>query len=125
MSTKSFTLMVLTLECSMDYLKFIKTRYLPGPHVPLLLLPRTIFGNSWQILFNLLHIIAWAVGTDLENTFQFVDEISSIDVSAVTMISFDVKLLFTNVPLKKFIKVYQSLFRSPLSQRPKHQAFRP
>ena len=45
------------------------------------------------------------MGTDLENTLQFVDEISSIDISAVTMISFDVKSLFTNVPLKKVIKV--------------------
>ena len=45
------------------------------------------------------------LGTDLENTFSFVNQIKNIDVTGAKMVSFDVRSLFTNIPLKKAIKV--------------------
>ena len=48
---------------------------------------------------------ASSLGTDLINTFQFVEQIGRKDLSDVHMISFDVKSLFTNIPLNKTIKI--------------------
>ena len=45
------------------------------------------------------------LGTDLENAFQFVQQMNGLDLNNVTMASFDVRSLFTNIPLKKTIKV--------------------
>ena len=46
-----------------------------------------------------------SLGTDLSNTFQLVEQIGQEDLSDVHMICFDVKSLFTNIPLNKTIKI--------------------
>ena len=45
------------------------------------------------------------LGTDLDNTFQFVNQLKSQNVSEMFMVSFDVRSLFTNVPLLKTIDI--------------------
>ena len=57
-------------------------------------------------------------GTDLTDTFQFVRQTTGMDLSGKFMVSFDVKPLFTNVPLKEIIDVtirrmYHSDFITP------------
>ena len=42
-------------------------------------------------------------GTDLKDTFQFVQQISDININNYYMVSFDVQSLFTNVPLAETI----------------------
>ena len=60
-----------------------------------------------------------SLGTDLANTFQFVEQIGREDLSDVHMISFDVKSLFTNIPLNKTIKIcLDRLYRGDLDIRP-------
>ena len=46
-----------------------------------------------------------SLGTDLNSTFQFVNQIRQQDLSSSYMVSFDVRSLFTNVPLKKTIGI--------------------
>ena len=46
-----------------------------------------------------------SLGINLTNTFQFVEQKGRKDLSDVHMISFDVKSLFTNIPLNKTIKI--------------------
>ena len=59
------------------------------------------------------------LGTDLENTFSFVNQIKNIDVTGAKMVSFDVRSLFTNIPLKKAIKVcLDRLYRGRPEIRP-------
>ena len=43
--------------------------------------------------------------TDLDNTFNFVNQIKDIKLEGKKMVSFDVRSLFTNIPIKKTIKV--------------------
>ena len=51
--------------------------------------------------------------TDLKDTFHFVEQIKSVDLSTGVMVSFDVKSLFTNVPLQETIDVcLDRLYRS-------------
>ena len=45
------------------------------------------------------------LGTDLDNTFQFVNRLKSQNVSEMFMVSFDVRSLCTNVPLLKTIDI--------------------
>ena len=57
-------------------------------------------------------------GTDFTDTFQFVRQTTGMDLSGKFMVSFDVKPLFTNVPLKEIIDVtirrmYHSDFITP------------
>ena len=53
-------------------------------------------------------------GTDLDNTFQFVDQISGQNLTDHVMVSFDVCSLFTNIPLSKTIDVcLDRLYRGP------------
>ena len=57
-------------------------------------------------------------GTDLTDTFQFVRQTTGMDLSGKFMVSFDVKSLFTNVPLKETIditirRLYHSDFITP------------
>ena len=60
-----------------------------------------------------------ALGTDLENTFQFVKQIREKDISSNLMVSFDVRSLFTNIPLRKTIAIcLDRLYRSDPSIRP-------
>ena len=59
------------------------------------------------------------IGTDANNTFQFVEQIRKEDLSSVHMVSFDVRSLFTNVPLKKTIKIcLDRLYRGDPNHRP-------
>ena len=59
------------------------------------------------------------LGTDLENKFSFVNQIKNIDVTGAKMVSFDVHSLFTNIPLKKAIKVcLDRLYRGRPEIRP-------
>ena len=52
-------------------------------------------------------------GTDLKDTFQFVQQISDININNYYMVSFDVQSLFTNVPLDETIKIcLDRLYRS-------------
>ena len=44
-------------------------------------------------------------GTDLENTFQFVNQVRHCELKDLYMVSFDVRSLFTNIPLNKTIKI--------------------
>ena len=46
-----------------------------------------------------------SLGTDLDNTFSFVEQISKQNLSNMVMVSFDVRSLFTNIPLKKTIRI--------------------
>ena len=46
-----------------------------------------------------------SLGTDLNSTFQFVNQIREQDLSSSYMVSFDVRSLFTNVPLNKTIDI--------------------
>ena len=60
-----------------------------------------------------------SLGTDVNNTFQFVEQISNEDLSSVHMVSFDVRSLFTTVPLKKTIKIcLDRLYRGDPNHRP-------
>ena len=60
-----------------------------------------------------------SLGTDLTNTFQFVEQIGRKDLSDVHMISFDVKSLFTNIPLNKTINIcLDRLYRRDPGIRP-------
>ena len=60
-----------------------------------------------------------SLGTDVNNTFQFVEQIRNEDLSSVHMVSFDVRSLFTNVPLKKTIKIcLDRLYRGDPNHRP-------
>ena len=43
--------------------------------------------------------------TDLDNTFNFVNQIKNINLNGLKMVSFDVRSLFANIPIKKTIKV--------------------
>ena len=53
-------------------------------------------------------------GTDLDNTFQFVDQIKEQNLTDHVMVSFDVCSLFTNIPLSKTIDVcLDRLYRGP------------
>ena len=59
------------------------------------------------------------LGTDLDNTFKFVEQIKGIDISDLKMASFDVRSLFTNIPLKKAIKVcLDRLYRGKIDIKP-------
>ncbi|KAL5260760.1 hypothetical protein ACHWQZ_G010797 [Mnemiopsis leidyi] len=52
-------------------------------------------------------------GTDLKDSFQFVQQISDININNYYMVSFDVQSLFTNVPLDETIKIcLDRLYRS-------------
>ena len=54
-------------------------------------------------------------GTDLKDTFHFVQQISDINVNDFYMVSFDVQSLFTNVPLDETINIcIDRLYRSSL-----------
>ncbi|KAL5271827.1 hypothetical protein ACHWQZ_G000132 [Mnemiopsis leidyi] len=44
-------------------------------------------------------------GTDLHSTFTFVDQIKDIDMTGLVMVSYDVRSLFTNVPLQRTIDI--------------------
>ena len=44
-------------------------------------------------------------GTDLKDTFQFVQQISEVNINNFYMVSFDVQSLFTNVPLSDTIQI--------------------
>ena len=60
-----------------------------------------------------------SLGTDVSNTFQFVEQIRNEDLSSVHMVSFDVRSLFTKVPLKKTIKIcLDRLYRGDPNHRP-------
>ena len=53
------------------------------------------------------------IGTDLKDTFQFVEQVNGIDLSNKYMVSYDVKSLFTNVPLVETIDITMNrLYRS-------------
>ena len=52
-------------------------------------------------------------GTDLKDTFQFLEQINGVQLDQYTMISYDVRSLFTNVPLKETIDITMDrLYRS-------------
>ena len=60
-----------------------------------------------------------SLGTDVSNTFQFAKQICNEDLSSVYIVSFDVRSLFTNVPLKKIIKIcLDRLYRGDPNHRP-------
>ena len=60
-----------------------------------------------------------SLGTDVSNTFQFVEQIRNEDLSSVHMFFFDGRSLFTNVPLKKTIKnCLDRLYRGDPNHRP-------
>ena len=44
-------------------------------------------------------------GTDLHSTFTFVDQIKDVDMTGLVMVSYDVRSLFTNVPLQRTIDI--------------------
>ena len=43
--------------------------------------------------------------TDLDKSFNFVNQIKNINLNGMKMVIFDVRSLFTNIPIKKTIKV--------------------
>ena len=52
-------------------------------------------------------------GTDLKDTFQFVNQIKTVDMGGSVMVSLDVRSLFTNVPLYETIDIcLDRLYRS-------------
>ena len=52
-------------------------------------------------------------GTDLSDTFTFVDQIKDMDMTGMIMVSYDVRSLFTNVPLQKTIDIcMDKMYRS-------------
>ena len=58
-------------------------------------------------------------GRDLENTFQFVNQVRHCELKDLYMVSFDVRSLFTNIPLNKTIKIcLDRLYRSNSDIRP-------
>ena len=60
-----------------------------------------------------------SLGTYSNNTFQFVEQIRQQDLPHVYMASFDVRSLFTNVPLKKTIKIcLDRLYRGDPNHKP-------
>ena len=60
-----------------------------------------------------------SLGTDLDNTFSFVEQISKQNLSNMVMVSFDVRSLFTNIPLKKTIRIcLDRLYRGDPAIRP-------
>ena len=62
---------------------------------------------------------ACSLGTDLDNTFSFVEQISNQNLSNPFMVSFDVRSLFTNIPLKKTILIcLDRLYRGDPAIRP-------
>ena len=59
------------------------------------------------------------LGTDLDNTFQYFKQIREKGISRNLMVSFDVRSLFTNIPLMKTIAIcLNGLYRSDPSIRP-------
>ena len=57
--------------------------------------------------------------TDLDNTFNFVNQIKDIKLEGKKMVSFDVRSLFTNIPIKKTIKVcLDRLYRGDPRNKP-------
>ena len=50
-------------------------------------------------------------GTDLSDTFQFLEQINGVQLDQYTMVSYDVRSLFTNVPLKERIDTNYKLIR--------------
>ena len=87
----------------MDSPKFIKTDIPCGQCV----LPLAHQHMNWVSMYPKLSNLrpSNTLGTDLESTFSFVNQIKNIDVTGAKMVSFDVRSLFTNIPLKKAIKV--------------------
>ena len=60
-----------------------------------------------------------SLGTDLDNTFSFVEQISKQNLSNMVMVSFDVRSLFTNIPLRKTIRIcLDRLYRGDPAIRP-------
>ena len=60
-----------------------------------------------------------SLGTDLDNTFSFVEQISKQNLSNMVMVSFDVRSLFTNIPLKMTIRIcLDRLYRGDPAIRP-------
>ena len=60
-----------------------------------------------------------SLGTDLENTFQFVNQVRHCELNDLYMVSYDVRSLFTNIPLKKIIKIcLDRLYRGDPDVRP-------
>ena len=79
------------------------------PNVPTRPICSMVGTSTYELGKHIADIIKPAatssLGTDLTNTFQFVEQIGRKDLSDVHMISFDVKSLFTNIPLNKTINI--------------------
>ena len=57
--------------------------------------------------------------TDLNDTFQFIQQINGTDISEMFMVSFDVQSLFTNIPLDETIDICMDrLYRSDHAVQP-------